>query len=111
MELPYELLDCIFAYIDVKNILYKVDDINRQLDEIFERDFHRHRYWNQKIRSLFLKKNELFKTYNSSIFIYHNFCQTSIEYWMKNNVYFLNTVLYYTDKKNLIDINHGRVYN
>ena len=108
MELPYELLDNIFAYIDVENILYKVDDINRQLDEIFEYEFHCRRYWKQRIRSLFLKKYEIFKTYNSSIFIYHNFCQTSIEFWMKNNVCFLNTILYYTDKETLNDIKYGR---
>ena len=108
MELPYELLEYIFYYVDVKNILYKVDNINRKIDDIFRSNIYYHQFWKEKIRSSYLEKRELFKTYNSSIFTYHNFCQTSIEYWMKHNGLFLDKVLYYTDKETLNDIKHSQ---
>tara|TARA_B100000035_G_C21036090_1_gene571040 strand:+ start:2321 stop:2650 length:330 start_codon:yes stop_codon:yes gene_type:complete len=82
MNLPIEIIDHIFDFIDAKNIIYLIDGINQETDEIYNLEYFTSGSIGRAAYSLFLKKREIIKQYTDCLIIYHKFCQISIKYWI-----------------------------
>ena len=107
MNLPIEIIDHIFDFIDAKNIIYLIDGINQETDEIYNLEYFTSGSIGRAVYSLFLKKREIIKQYTDCLIIYHKFCQISIKYWIIYHVDCMHESFINEDKEllNLIRFN------
>ena len=99
MNLPIEIIDHIFDFIDAKNIIYLIDGINQETDEIYNLEYFASGSIGRAAYSLFFKKREIIKQYTDCLIIYHKFCQISIKYWIIYHVDYLHECFINEDKE------------
>lgn len=107
MNLPTEIISHIFDFIDAKNVIYSIDGINQETNEIYNLEYFTSGNICRATYSLFLQKREIIKQYTDCLIIYHKFCQISIKYWIMYHVDYLHECFINEDKEllNLIRFN------
>ena len=99
MYLPPEIIDLVFDFIDVKPVIYAIDEIHQHNEEIYNLEYFSTGSIGRATYSLFLKRRKLIKEYTDSILIYHVFCQTCIYYWIKSKAHCLEECFTKEDKE------------
>ena len=67
MYLPPEIIDLVFDFIDVKPVIYAIDEIHQHNEEIYNLEYFSTGSIGRATYSLFLKRRNLIKEYTDSI--------------------------------------------